>query len=221
MTDYEIFEKRRTIRQIILTIVFVTVLTASWLLPSLGIFITVCMFMGVFLAFWKGRKWCDWYCPRGSFFDCLVKLSSPNENIPPFFKSLPLRIGALIFFMAMMIVQLLIRWPDISSIGLFFVTMLTAVTILSVVLALFFHQRTWCYFCPAGSMSNWIGRNKYPLKIDSKLCVECGLCYKVCPMQIAPYKYKGTGIETVKDGDCIKCALCVNACPAKALKPGK
>jgi len=55
------------------------------------------------------------------------------------------------------------------------------------------------------------------LRIDSKLCTECKLCYKVCPIQIAPFKFKKRGIELIKDGDCLKCGLCVVACPKNAL----
>ncbi|KJJ83703.1 4Fe-4S ferredoxin iron-sulfur binding domain-containing protein [Candidatus Omnitrophus magneticus] len=96
--------------------------------------------------------------------------------------------------------------------------MLTSTTFVGIVLALIFHQRIWCLMCPIGTMSSWLGKNKYPLKIDSKLCVDCKICGKVCPIEIEPYKFKNSPKKTVQDADCLKCASCVNICPKKALK---
>ena len=217
MTEYKIFEKKRKIRQSIMGIVFLVVLIGGWKYPLLGYFIPLCMFLGMGLGLFRGRKWCDWFCPRGSFFDAFIKPVSPKKEIPKFFKGLPLRIGMLSFLMLMMALQIIKRWPNPYKIGMFFVTLLTVTTILGIILALIYHQRTWCCFCPIGSMANWVGRWRYSLRIDSKLCTECELCYKICPIQVAPFKFKKAGLETIKDWDCLKCKLCVSACPKKAL----
>lgn len=217
MEKYKIFKKNRTIKQSLMALTFPIILLGGWKYPLLGYFIPLCMMLGIGVSLWRGRKWCDWYCPRGSFFDTLIKLISPNREIPRFFKGLPLRIGFLSFLMLMMTVQIIKRWPDLYKIGMFFVILLTVTTILGIILALIFPPRTWCCFCPIGSMANWVGRWKYPLKINSELCTDCKLCYKVCPIQVAPYTFKSEGIRPVKDGDCLKCNLCVTACPKKAL----
>lgn len=220
MAEYRIFEKRRKRRQLLMGIVFLVILIGGWRYPLLGYFIPLCMLLGIGTGFFKGRKWCDWYCPRGSFSDAMIKSISPKRKIPSFFKGLPLRIGLLSFLMLMMAIQIIRRWPDPYKIGMFFVILLTVTTLLGIILALIFHQRTWCCFCPIGSMANWVGREKHPLKIDSNLCTECKLCYKVCPIQVAPLEFKKSGLEIVKDGDCLKCNLCVSACPQKALNLG-
>jgi ferredoxin-type protein NapH len=217
MTEYKALEKKRAGKQLFLAIVFLVILIGGWYYPLLGYFIPLCMILGIGLGLFRGRQWCDWSCPRGSFFDSLVKPISPKKEIPKFFKGLPLRIGMLSFLMAMMGIQLIKRWPDPYRIGKFFVMLLTITTMLGVILALFFHQRTWCCFCPIGTMANWAGGRRCPLKIDSKLCTECKLCYKVCPIQIAPFNFKKDDIEIVHDADCLKCGLCVSACPKKAL----
>ncbi len=218
MTEYKIVEQKRKMKQFIMGIVFLAVIIGGWKYPLLGYFIPLCMLLGIGIGFFKGRKWCDWLCPRGSFFDVLIKPIIPKKEIPKFFKGLPLRIGFLSFLMLMMTLQIIKRWPNPYKIGMFFVILLTVTTILGIILALIFHQRTWCYFCPIGSMANWVGRNRYPLKIDSKLCTECKLCYKVCPIQISPLRFKKLGLEIVKDGDCLKCGLCVLSCPKRALE---
>ncbi len=218
MTEYKIFEKKRKVKQFIVSIVFLVVLVGGWKYPLLGYFIPLCMLLGIGIGFLKGRKWCDWFCPRGSFFDAFIKPVSPKKEIPQFFKGLPLRVGIISFLMFMMTIQIIKRWPNPYKIGMFFVILLTVTTILGIILALIFHQRTWCYFCPIGSMANWVGRGRYPLRLDSNLCTECELCYKICPIQVAPFKFKKTGLETVKDGDCLKCGLCEPSCPKGALE---
>jgi len=217
MAEYKIFEKKRKIKQFIMGTVFLFVLVGGWYYSILGYFIPLCMVLGIGIGLFKGRKWCDWFCPRGSFFNAFIKHISPNRKIPSFFKGLPLRIGMLSFLMFMMTIQIIKRWSNLYKIGMFFVVLLTFTTILGIILALIFHQRTWCCFCPIGSMANWIGRRRYPPKIDSKLCTECRVCNKVCPIQVAPFEFKKVEAEFVNDGDCLKCNLCVNACPKKAL----
>lgn len=220
MAEYKVFEKKRKMKQLFMGMIFLVILIGGWRYPLLGYFIPLCMLLGMGIGFFKGRKWCDWFCPRGSFFDILMRPLSAKKEIPKFFKGPLLRIGVLSFLMLMMTVQIIKRWPDPYKIGMFFVILLTVTTILGVILAFIFHQRTWCYFCPIGSMANWVGRPRYPLKIDSGLCTECELCYNICPVQIAPFKFKKTGLETVRDWDCLKCNLCVSACPKEALNLG-
>lgn len=217
MTEYKALEKARGLKQFFASIVFLAVLAAAWRYPLLGYFIPFCMLLGIGISLFNGRKWCDWLCPRGSFFDSLIKPVSPGKKIPNVFKGLALRIGMLSFLMALMTVQLVRLWPDPYKIGAFFVTLLTVTTILGIVLALIFHQRAWCCFCPIGTMANWIGRRRYRLKIDSASCNGCRLCGKACPIRITPYAFRKEGVETVKDGDCLRCGLCVSACPGKAL----
>jgi polyferredoxin len=173
--------------------------------------------VGVGIGLARGRKWCNWFCPRGSFSDTLVKSISPKKEIPELLKKLPLRIAVLIFLMSVMTANLVLRWPDPGKIGQFFVLLLTITTVLGVVLALFFHQRCWCYICPIGTLINLTGGGKYPLKLDSKICIDCKNCFKVCPVQISPYKNKKQDTEMVKEADCLKCNLCISICPKNAL----
>ena len=158
MTEYKVFEKKRKIKQFILGIVFLIVIIRSWFYPLLGYFIPLCMLLGIGIGLFRGRKWCDWFCPRGSFFDTFIKPISPKKEIPKFFKGLPFRIGMLLLLMLMMVIQIIKRWPDPQRIGMFFVMLLTITTVLGLILALIFHQRTWCCFCPIGSMANWVGK---------------------------------------------------------------
>jgi len=215
--EYDLATKKRRLKQLLITPVFFGVLVGGWFYPVLGFFIPLCMVMGLAIAGFRGRKWCDWFCPRGSFYDSCMAPLSPKKEIPRVLKNTPFRLGALAFLMTVMGVNLVLRWPSLNKIGLFFVTLLSVTTGLGIVLALLIHPRTWCTFCPIGTLINLTSKKKYPLRIDSNLCIDCRLCHEVCPVQISPYKFKKSGIAVVEDGDCLKCNLCVAVCPKKAL----
>lgn len=217
MMDYSMFVKQRKGKQLLMAGLFVLVLIGGWFYPWLGYFIPACMLLGISIAFFKGRKWCDWYCPRGSFWDYLIKPISRKKELPMMIKAMPFRLGVILMLMSIMVIQIIKRWPSAQAIGMFFVTMLTVTTALGIILALIFHERSWCYLCPIGTFSNLAGRNKHMLEINSEQCVECKVCAKVCPMQIKAYTFKKEGIQAVNDFDCLKCSSCVAACPKKAL----
>jgi polyferredoxin len=206
--------RRKKIRQLLLSAVFMGVIIGGWFFPVLGYFIPVCMVAGIAIGVSKGRKWCGTLCPRGAFYDALVKPISPGKRIPDVFKRLPLRIAVLSFLMAMLTYQIIVRWPDPVSIGRFFVMLLTITTGVGLVLAKLFQERTWCYVCPIGTLTKWTGGERHQVQVAPS-CVDCKLCAKACPMQISPNTFKEHG--AVKDADCVKCSSCVTACPKKAL----
>lgn len=196
-------------KQTLIGLVFITFLIAGWYFPVFGFIIPACMAFGISISFSKGRKWCEWYCPRGSFYDSALKIISPQKKIPDLFKNLPLRITLLSFLFAMMILQISSHGTNVILIGQFFMTLLTATTAIGVILGVLFHQRSWCYICPVGTAANLIGKDRYKLTVDTKKCVECKLCNQICPMQLQPYN--------TKSNDCIKCGDCIKLCPKAAL----
>ena len=216
MENFKTSYSKRMARQLLGAVAFPVVLVAGWFFPFVGYFIPACMLLGVGISFFQGRKWCDWYCPRGSFFDSVIGRISPKKEIPAVFRSFSSRLGMLVLLMSLMVLQIIKRWPDPYKIGMFFVVMITLTSTLGVILGLIFHPRIWCYLCPVGSLSNWIGKGKRPLLIDGKLCNECALCHKACPMQLEAFSARKDGI--FKNGDCLKCGLCVASCPKKALR---
>ena len=218
MKDYEVFQQKRKARQLFMALIFIAVILLGWYFPLLGFFIPLCMLLGMGIGFFRGRKWCDWYCPRGSFYDAVASSVSPKRGIPALLRNIYFRIGVLVLLMSFMLVNLARRWPGPYRIGMFFVILLSVTTLLGIILALFSHQRAWCMICPIGTIVNLIGGGKRPLKINSEMCVECKLCSKVCPVQLRPYSFKGKGTEQVREGDCLRCGSCVISCPRKALR---
>ncbi len=189
-------------------------LAVGFVYPAVGGLAIVCMLAPVLMASFKGRYWCGNFCPRGSFYDNFLARFSPKRPIPPFFRSKGLRVFMLAFIMTVFSVQMYYAWGDLAAMGRVFVNIIFATTLVGVILGLVYHQRTWCSFCPMGTLANWASRKAMPLKVAPS-CVSCGLCSKACPLQLKPQAGKETGAFT--DGDCLKCDRCTAVCPKKAL----
>lgn len=212
-TARDAFWKRQGIKSLLwiflpLTIVF------GWLYPVLGFVVVGCMLASVGISFWRGRAWCD-FCPRGTFFDVVMSRWSGNRSVPKFLRSLPWRIFVLAFLMGMMTFQLTLAWGNPGAMGRVFWMLLTVTTVVGIVLAFPYNARTWCSFCPMGSMASWIGKKKQPLNVDPEKCTSCGLCARVCPMELYPGDSRDEGI--MMNGDCLKCSRCVVSCARGAL----
>lgn len=214
--EFEKARRARLVKQVLFGTLFLVLLVTGWFYSLVGYFIPLCMVAGVGLAIVRGRKWCNWMCPRGSFADTYMKIISPGRTIPRWLRGWPVRAGVLAFLMLMLTFQIIRLWPDPYAIGRFFVVLLTITTVVGVFMALFLHQRAWCSICPIGSLSSWVGKDRYQLKMDRNACIDCNLCAKTCPMQLAPNELK-KGEKMAFRGDCLKCGLCVKACPKGAV----
>ncbi len=189
-------------------------LAVGFVYPAIGLVAIVCMLAPVIIAPFKGRFWCGNWCPRGSFYDHALARLSPKRPIPPFFRSKGLRVFMLAFIMTVFSVQTYYAWGDLAAMGLVFINLIFVTTVVGVILGAVYHQRTWCAFCPMGTLASWLSRGAMPLKVAPS-CVSCGLCAKACPLQLQPQRGKEAG--TFTDGDCLKCDRCTAVCPKKAL----
>lgn len=207
------FKKKRSRLQKYTSIGLPAVIVGGWFYPPIGFALLICMVGAIGISLYNGRSWCDWMCPRGSFYDLFLEKVSRKLRIPGVFKTNWFRsliLGTLITALG---VQIYIAWGDSKGIGLAFVTVLTVTTTIGIVLGAVFKPRAWCQICPMGTLGSWISKGKKPLYV-SEQCMDCKKCAKVCPMQLAPYENKS---DAMTDGDCIKCSSCVAACPVNAL----
>lgn len=197
--------------------ILLSFLTIGMIYPVIGLIAIICMVAPLLFAPWKGRYWCGNFCPRGSFFDNVIAKISPKKPVPAFLRSKGFRSFMVLFIMGVFAVQMYFAWGNIAAMGAVFVRIILITTIVGVLLGIAFQQRTWCNFCPIGTMASWLSAKAKPQPlIVNDECAKCKRCTAVCPMQLTPYDAKGN-LEGYTNSDCIKCGRCIEVCPKGAL----
>lgn len=180
----------------------------------------ICMIAPIIVSLLKGRYWCGNLCPRGSFYDNVVSKFSKKKKVPKFLKSMWFRAIMVVFMMSMFAIGISKNWGNLYGIGMVFYRIIVVTTLIGIILSLFYNHRTWCHFCPMGTIASIISRvrkSKKVLQISSS-CVSCKLCEKKCPLGIVPYDYKG---NILSHPDCIQCGKCISVCPKNAIGYGE
>ncbi|GAE03240.1 (Fe-S)-binding protein [Clostridium botulinum B str. Osaka05] len=198
-------------------IILIFFIIAGMFNPTIALTAIICMIGPIFLAILgKGRFWCGNICPRGSFFDNVLINFSRKNKVPKFLKSKLFRTSVIIFMFYMFGSGIYKNWGNAVGIGMVFYRMIVVTTFIGIILSFFYNNRTWCNFCPMGSIASLISYFKEDRKklTVSSSCISCKLCKTTCPMGIVPYDYKGNPIE---HPDCIQCGKCINICPKNAI----
>ena len=196
-------------------------LVGGYFYPAAGLVALICMIGPVAFAVRRGRWWCGNCCPRGNFYDRVLARYSPHKPIPAFVRSRGFRIFMVMFIFAMFGIQMYHAWGDWHAMGRVFWIIILVTTVVGVTLAFIYAPRTWCSFCPMGTLSSWVTprSGKLPdgyrrIVVSEKCTTRCKLCSAVCPMQLKPYESRGDG-EGLLHPECLKCGRCTRGCPIK------
>ncbi len=201
--------------------------------PKLGLAVVFIMAGLTISGFFTGRYWCGNICPHGSLFDRVLSPISRNKKIPNFVRSKPMIFSFLLFFtinFSRKLIKISKLWGSLAfleKLGMLFSNTYLMVLIVGGFLAIFVNSRTWCQFCPMGSIqkvSHKLGKalgitKKTEKKItisNPDLCHSCGKCSRVCPFQLTPY-LEFSSNNQFDNPNCIKCSTCVENCPAGIL----
>lgn len=189
--------------------------------PLIGAAALICMLAPSVVAVFKGRMWCGYFCPRGSFNDIILSKISLKNKVPGFFKAAWFRLTFLTVLMGAFAIQIILAWGSFYEVSLVFVRMIIITTVITIVLGIGYNQRAWCMICPMGTMAHYIARLQ-PVKTKLRhiafytgKCIDCRICSNNCPIGIDVLSHKRTG--KVVHADCLKCEMCVEKCPKKAL----
>lgn len=201
-------------------------LVLGWFFPVVGWLAVICMFGPVLTSIWRGRWWCGNVCPRGNMYDRLLSKYSPHRPIPRFVRTFGFRLFMVCFIFTMFGVQMYFAWGDWGAMGRVFWNIILITTIVGVTLQFIYAPRTWCSFCPMGTLSSWVApKNPSFPKAFTNIhvadgCKSCKNCARICPMQLAPYEGQDSATGYLHP-DCIKCGKCVKGCPAKIMTLAK
>lgn len=206
--------KRRMIQWGLSWIVIVTI-GLGWKYPMLGYTVPVVMLMGLIGSLIRGRYVCGNFCPRGSFLDRMISIPSLKRDIPDFFRHPALRWTVFAGLMSFMLYRGLQNPGSVSHWGMIFWSMCLWTTLVAVIFGVLIHPRTWCAFCPMGTMQSAIGGGKGQLLINAELCKGCRICEKACAFDLSIVDHKEEGY--LPHRDCLKCSECTTVCPTKAI----
>lgn len=79
-------------------------------------------------------------------------------------------------------------------------------------------NRAFCkYVCPVPVLQKITSTfSLLKMKIDPAKCIDCGICEKVCPMDVKLLEYKNNN-QRVLSTECIWCGACTYECPNNAV----
>lgn len=209
-------KRRRRLQWTLVPIVILTI-ALGWKYPVIGYAVPVVMLMGIIGSLFNGRYVCGNLCPRGAFFDRFFGWRRKGRRIPAAFRSPLLRWFLFCVLMAFMIYRISLNPGSWEHWGRVFWLMCVITTGVGIVLALLVHPRTWCSFCPMGTLQSAFGGNKGLYQIEPS-CKECKICEKACPMDLSIVIHKAEGI--LRERDCLKCLECAAVCPIGAVHTG-
>ena len=168
--------------------------------------------VGVIFSFIFSRFYCGWMCPMETLFRPINwiynRLGIKRRKTPKLFETPVIRYTLL---------GLMIGALALSFIYKAKVPILLLITVLSVILTLFFEEKFWHrHLCPYGTLLGLSARpSRLSVRIDEDDCTSCGLCQKVCPTgAIVTLESKKRRI--VKN-ECLTCFKCQEVCPADVI----
>ena len=213
---------------------------AGMFFPLLGLLVPFIMAALMGMSLFKGKYWCGNFCPHGSFFDNLLQPVSRRVKVPEIFRSRAVIAAVLLVFMFSMTLRFVRVFEAMGTgefyekLGLIFAGTYLMVLLIGGLFAVIISPRTWCFFCPMGTMQGVLYKLGKGLGLtrhaDEKVtltqpehCRSCGKCSRVCAVQLEPHKNLSENGQ-FEDGRCIRCRACTEKCPAGILhlaKPGE
>ena len=176
--------------------IIIAYIIVGWFYPVVGLIALICMIGPVMTSIWKGRWWCGHVCPRGNMYDRLLSKYSPHKPIPAFVRTFGFRLFMVFFIFSMFGIQLTftVPWSEgglamWGGIGRVFWTIIVMTTIVGITLSFIYAPRTWCSFCPMGTISNWVARRGQESGYLHPDCLKCGKCTLACPTKIMALKH--------------------------------
>jgi polyferredoxin len=179
------------------------------------------------LAVFGNKLICGWACPFGALQELIYSLpflKRIKRHKLPFAVTNTIR---CILFLTMLFLLFgmvggkkgLVIYHYINPFNLFNLEFETASTLITVLAALGFaliFYRPFCQLiCPFGFLS-WMaeGISLYRVTIDTKACIQCDACARVCPLPAMEGRLRGK----FSPADCFSCARCLNVCPVDAIR---
>lgn len=170
-----IFRSFLTYKSNVLASILVIYLVVGYFFPLVGFTALICMLAPFIVAIKHGTWWCENVCPRGQFFERIIDKYSPHHPVPRFIRSRGFQNAMLVLVFIVFGILMYVNWGDWNAIGMVFWKMVLITTIVGIVLAFIYAPRTWCAFCPMGTLASCVAPKDKSYKAWRKRhsCEKC------------------------------------------------
>ncbi len=128
----------------------------GYFVPALGLGVIGLMAIALLTNISGSRSFCAGFCPNGRALSFTFKSVSSRKRLPKYFSTKEFR-RMLCALMMFCVVSLLIRSNgSLAAIGRIFWAIYVASIGISAVAALLWKPRSWCSFCPMGTLQDTI-----------------------------------------------------------------
>ena len=169
----------------------------------------------IFGPFFFGRGWCGYACWTAMILDLLPYKQPEGERKKLGFIRYLVFGLSLVFVGALFLLHIpeldrIMFWSFIIGNALYYAAGI-------ILAAVFQDNRAFCkYICPVTVFLKPASYFSYlRIRVDEEVCVSCGKCRKVCPMNV---DVMSNSRKRKNATECILCMKCVEQCPVKALK---
>lgn len=104
--------------------------------------------------------------------------------------------------------------PGLRSIAGWLFAWKNVILVVTVLTSIIVYRPFCRYVCPLGAIYGLFNPvSLYRLKVDKETCTTCGVCQRVCKLNIPVF-------ETPNSTACIRCGDCIAACPHSSISSG-